>query len=536
MNGYQAVSIWTSSPPPTVPERGKNESLKQFLSRVEMHLLDQLMGEMKRAGVTLLHRYATLDRLHLVVEDDETVLSSEAEVCPLFPSPDDEWVRDLHLLGKGMYGKAYTVRLDGACWRAIDPRWGDLQEDVTYEIPAVVKESIGKHPIERYQSTLQEILINQMVLRPTLLHSELPSHFPLMYSFIACEPNLDKTYPHFCAVHPTIEFEDLSLTQREQALRKGSLELFPVFERVEGVTLEHVMRDPAFDPDHIDLLENWLVQIFATLDVINQQVMYAHNDLHVENIMVMATRAATFTYSSSPLSGGAGDKDDSSIILEPMMRVVIIDQGLAGGSFTHHDRTYLAYYQLSTTIGHQGCMMVSDIFRVFRSLWVEWPRDTFGRLVLEKMLVVLFGEEILSYIRDRVSSFDTWLEYVIYLHHQHHLDRFHSVIGLTHRDVLTLLDRVMKEVRAQRTDYSSPRVQDIVRRRVEQHLSSSSSSSSTLRDRLQAFLSSPSASTGRRVEQTLNRLHRRLRRRGERCACLPMLRRDRSVRSVENKK
>ena len=517
MNGYQAVTVWTGSLTPTHPVQENNESVKQYLSRVEMLWLTHLMHQL---GVKLLNKYATMDRLSLTVDDHPTVRSSAAEVCPLFPSPDDEWVRDIHLLGRGMYGEAYTVRLDGACWRAIDPRWNDLQEDVTYEIPAVVKQSTGKKTWERYQNTLQEILINQLVLRPALLHaSTLPSHFPLMYSFIACEPNPDSSTrgAHFCAAHPEIEFEDLNLTERDEALRDGTLELFPVFEQVDGVTLEQVMRQYSFDPDHIDLLENWLVQLFATLDVINRQVMYAHNDLHVENIMLMATRARSFTYSSP---------DETVLTIEPMMRVVIIDQGLAGGSFTHRGETYLAYYQLSSTIGHQGCMMVSDIFRVFRSLWVEWPRDTFGQLVLETMLVSLFGPEVLDYIRNRISTFDTWLEYVIFLLHNAQIDRFHSVIGLTHRAVLSQLDQIMSSVRALRTDYTNPRVQRIVKRRVEHHLSSSSpssSSSSSLRALLSQFLDHPSASTGRQVEHKLDRIHRRMRLRGVRCTCLPRL-------------
>lgn len=528
MNGYRATQLWARMPTPKKPKRGDRESMKAYLSRVELLWLDEMMSAL---GLTLLNKYATLARLRILVEDESPLLSSTAELCPLFPSPDDDWVREIHLLGRGMYGKAYTVRLDGACWQSIDPRWADLDKNLTYEIPAVVKESIGSQALTRYQNTLHEILINQMLLRPALLHTSLPSHFPLMYAFIACEPSRDEEDAHFCAAHPTIVFEDLNMTERDDALSKGTLQLFPVFERVEGVTLDALMHQVTFDPDDIDLLSNLLEQLFGSLDVINQRIIYAHNDLHVENVMVMPTRARSFSYARS---------DGMTHQVEPRMRVVMIDQGLAGGSFEHRGHTYLAYYQLSSTVGHQGCVMVSDIFRVFRSLWTEWPRDSFGHQVVDRMITSLFGNEIVEYISSHVSSFDTWLEYVIWLNEQGQ-DQFARVTGLTHLHVLHALEAVMNEVEAERTDYTTERVQSIVRRRLRRHLanvstfsttpSSSSfptpSSSSEKKKEEKLFAQSlelehhPSERLARRLDRQLDRLHRRMRLRGNVCACLP---------------
>lgn len=429
-NGYWLHDVFQKFEPPAVKSRvnlRNRHNVRKEIERMQRAFCEFYFSKIK--DVRVLPKHNALTKLTQVVQED--AISD----CPFAPSSFDDWITKKEVLGSGSYGKAFTVELSGKCVPQMDRRVKHRSR-----VTAVVKQSVDtEDPLSSYENIVHEVLINQIIIRNAILKLGL-STFPLMFAFLVCEPDRDS---RFCKT-PS---QSRQVVQMNNELREGIQQMFPVFEKVKGVSMFDILKKDTFNPDDFHFVYNILKQVLNTLNLLNQHHVYTHNDLHVVNLMVTLP-----------------SRWDGSQRLKPM----IIDQGLAAGGYIWRTQKYLAIHSNSL-----GCFMGTDIFSLLVGFFTEIGKSTQSEQMIAEVLIDLFGIEVMGFVASSVSDYLSYVAYLQYLLLHRNSVSFVKAWSVNHKSALTVLDERYRDFIEQNAQYQNRKVQrrvlGKVRRHVEKH-------------------------------------------------------------------
>lgn len=175
----------------------------------------------------------------------------------------------------------------------------------------------------------------------------------------------------------------------DKNLLEGTLQMFPIFEKVEGVTFSKFLKTKANRRKNIKAMA---LQILLALDSLNRvNQIYTHNDLHLNNIMVSQTSIADYNY--------LGSDSQVRTVATNGVRMMIIDQGMAcvgkGNTLGQFSRPF--------------CPAV-DVFKVLTDLWRTLRKDW-----LKVVIKILFGKEVFRFLTSKKVGHHSFYNYASYL-------------------------------------------------------------------------------------------------------------------------
>lgn len=484
-NGYSLHEIFQKIVPPVVKSRvnvRNRHNVRKEIERIQREFCNYYFSKLQ--DVRILEKRDALSKLTQVVQEDTT------SDCQFAPSLFDDWITKKDVLGSGSYGKAFTVELSGKCVRKMDKRVKHGNR-----ITAVVKQSVDTEddPKSSYENMVHEVLINQVIIRNAILKQGLGS-FPLMFAFLVCQPDRDS---RFC----TSPSQSSKVAQMNNALKQGVDQMFPVFEKVKGVSMFDVLKKETFNPDDFDFVYNIVKQVLNTLDQINQHFVYTHNDLHAVNLMVTLP-----------------SQWDGSQRLKPM----IIDQGLAAGGYFWRTQKYLSIHSSSL-----GCFMGTDIFALLVGFFIEIAKNSQSEQMIAEVLIDLFGIEVMGFVVSSAAEHMSYVSYLQYLLIHRKSDTFANAWSVTHKSALTVLDAKYREFIEQNEQYHERNVQRRVLSKVRRHLDKHPNFEyrtqyENFKELFKQRKTEKLVETARFFDQEINRIHSQIQTIQKRvCDCLP---------------
>lgn len=399
-------------------QKGVHDTLAQ-INTVAYELNREMLSSLSQTfhHSVILHYDETLPRLRLLFSDnqvDDAVCSASAEddvnvqariFCKIQrPLTDHRLIKKTAVLGEGMYGIVFQGAMDHL-FEKVDPRL------VGREV--VVKQSKVNDRTNAYRDTLHELLVEQGALREQVLTKGLPN-FAMLYTYIVCKPRPFSSNEPLCT-DDIIDLSAIALEELNEQLAKGELQLFGVYEKVNGTQLDAYIEH---NPDDFGTLVNNLTQIFLALNEVNQNGnRFTHCDLSARNVMISPEIRSEFTYHNRFVLTPA-----------PAHRAVIIDYGKSAAKFEFGDQSFVV-------VNHDNFFPATDILYLLRDLLIVIDSVCGGkmtpcRVFIQTLLNELFGPWVLNYFSmfpqdDDVIAF----RYSLYLL---------NVVGMTQTDLTAL--------------------------------------------------------------------------------------------------
>lgn len=427
MNGYDVLSVFESIAPPSAEVRTSKEWFRYYLAELAK----------RRPDLTISTRTDSLQRYTHLKQDEPTTVE-----CELFPAPSDVEL-EMHkqkVLAKGIYGQTYLVRMRKDCMHDLDPRIR-IEENHSddHTLSAVVKDMLPVgDPSRVYENMLHEVLINQLVLRDTIIR-EGSLQFPLQYAYIICAPNLtdDATLKHqdlstrFCDA-PLQNYTSDRVVNRD--LLRGKLRMFCVQEKVNGSTWGDAIDSGVYS--HEDPLEmlSILFQIFGALDQLNARRVYTHNDLHLNNVMLVPSASLSIRFE--------GSDGITREISQAKHIAVLIDEGRASGSYEWKGKTYLAVLDTK-----YGAFMGTDILRMFYNMLGESPRGGSNYAIVKRMLGRLFGPDVFVFMKQRETP-ESFSDFMMFLHQEfgEDMELWKTLISVSYLQALLVVEEELQKI------------------------------------------------------------------------------------------
>lgn len=251
----------------------------------------------------------------------------------------------------------------------------------------IIKQSIDPIP-KRFYFTLYECFINLWFVKDH-------SHFPRLLSIIVCSPNQVKNAPTFCKHSTTLT--TLNKHNIEADLISNKLQLFPVFERVDGNTLADFLSNH-HQKLSMPVIKSLLGQVLLICDSLNRGTSrFTHNDLHIKNIMVTLTSETTFTF--------LGSDNRKRTLPSHGWKILIIDLGYAS-----------AYKSgMLATFSRPICQL-NDVFKFLTTVYkrcLQTQSQEVNRFILE-MIFDIFGKPMFSLLqkKDIYPSFYSYVAHI----------------------------------------------------------------------------------------------------------------------------
>jgi hypothetical protein len=332
-------------------------------------------------------------------------------LCRLSRPVNDKNVVKEKPIASGLFGRTFKCKLQDVVGTAsLDPRL--LGQSV------VVKQSTrsGRNV---YRDTLHELLINHCALRERVVVDGLPN-FAAMYTYIVCKPRAIDDQTPFCT-DDVVDISAMTTEQLDTELSAGTLQLFGVYELINGVTLTEFIQSliASADPEGVDKLADCLVQVFAALASLNKMAdaqtrqfgksRFSHCDLHANNVMIEKTMI-DYSYVLS--------EDGNEVLkLEGPLRAVIIDCGMSIAKFDDHsvDTNFIAFFQCYF-------MEAEDVISLLRDCYVVALQATAYKpsaisQFLEQCITGIFGPNVMKFLFLQFTGPLQAYRYVFYLQH-----------------------------------------------------------------------------------------------------------------------
>lgn len=425
MNGNDLVNVLTEHAKELMPSstRSKTQPLSDLAAEILIRLVEVVQ---KYTSLKVLPLRDTLTRLSLVTEElrggEEKRKEEKKQECRLMPLADDRWIQKGSEIAHGIYGRTYAVELSVECLTEMDPRTRGSAQHNAVTIPAVVKEALStRDPYLAYRNSLHEILINQKVIREAVKAGN--NAFVMMYAFILCD--VPKRPDRFCEPSSRA-LGSYTTTALNSELDNGDMALFPVYEKVNGVTFRDTIVSDAFDADDFEVLYDLMVQMIGGLDRLNEDRVYSHNDLHTSNVMVTRENGK--------------------------LAVKIIDQGMAAASFDG----YLALFKYRGATETVGCLMGTDLLKVLASVFNKLEKGSYSEKLIVKVMTALFGPEVFAFLAGQLSEDNSFAEYLAYISticEAKNVEKFRLCLSATYRKALRVMNSVFASL--QSTAYKS---------------------------------------------------------------------------------
>lgn len=362
----------------------------------------------------------TLPRLRLLFSDnqvDDAVCSASAAddvniqarmFCKLQrPLTDHRMIKKTAVLGEGMFGIVFEGSIDHL-FETVDPRL------VGREV--VIKQSkvkVNGDRLNAYRDTLHELLVQQGVLRDQVVALGLPN-FSMLYTYIVCKPRPFSSNEPLCT-DDIINLSEIALDELNGQLANGELQLFGVYEKVNGTQLDSYIEH---NPHDFRTLVNSLTQIFLALNEVNGNGRrFSHCDLSCRNVMISPDVRPEFAYNGRYVLTPA-----------PSHRAVIIDYGKSAAKFEFGDQSFVV-------VNHNSFFPATDILYLLRDLLIVIEDTCSGNmtpcsLFIHILLTELFGPWVLKYFSMFPKDDDVIaLRYSLYLL---------NVVGMSQTDLTTL--------------------------------------------------------------------------------------------------
>lgn len=420
MNGNELVILLIEHAKELLPNKSNKSNVPPSqLADMASDILIRLVQVIEKyTSLKVLPLRDTLTRLSLVTEEVERKQEEKKE-CRFMPLEDDRLIRKGPEMAHGIYGRTYAVTLSVECLNEMDPRTQNLNKvSAVRTIPAVVKEALStREPYVAYRNSLHEILINQKVIREAVKAGN--NAFALMYAFILCDVPKRKRPDHFCepSSRALASYTTIALNSE---LENGDMALFPVYEKVEGVTFRATIVSNAFHSDDFEILYDLMTQIIGGLDQLNRRQIYTHNDLHPSNVMVTREHGK--------------------------LAVKIIDQGMAAASFDG----YLALFKYRGATDTVGCLMGTDLLKIFTSVFNKLEKGSYSEKLILKVMTALFGPEVFAFLAGQVSEDNSFVEYLAYLSTmcEGNVEKFRLCLAATYSKALRVLKSAFLSVQS----------------------------------------------------------------------------------------
>jgi hypothetical protein len=192
-----------------------------------------------------------------------------------------------------------------------------------------------------YSDIIHEIFIEYAVIQPFLIH-EKNINFAALYGYFMCNSQrFIRPGQQLCS-----HSED-----------NKTVKLYSLYEYIKGVTVSNLIEKEK--NIQIDKVYDILLQVFGNLwSVQNNDIIYNHNDLHLENVMVETL--------DEPITHDVKGYEWSS-----NYRVVIIDQGLASCVFKHKDCKALSWYKQDNLSDLPDDLSGFDVFRLTSLMYLD---------------------------------------------------------------------------------------------------------------------------------------------------------------------
>jgi len=228
-----------------------------------------------------------------------------------------------------------------------------------------VSTEVLKCPLQLDQNSLQEMIINYVIVNTILLHGKLTEH-------------LVATYGVFLSSTNTVSFNGDIRTKRpiqfgfnDSFHGSSKPQIHMIQQRIQGITLAQYIQHHPFTVDQCRSIIEQVWTILIALEASPYQI--THNDLHAHNIMI-----------------------------KPDGTVVIIDWGMASFTIGGIDVPYTHRKGYTNSLQRTG---VHDLFRLLTSIYNAIPPANLDQSALSRYLWKL-GDSLCSQFCEEINVHD----------------------------------------------------------------------------------------------------------------------------------